>query len=345
MTAGSRAALQIGVAAALAVAAVLVLPGALELFALINATVWAAMALLALSLAFAWGAGGILCFGQTAFFGLGGYAYAVAGINFGDGALAVPPALAVATLAAAALGWVMFYGRVGDVYMGVITLTVTLILFKFANSSAGEQWRIGAAPLGGFNGIPQTPPLNWPGEPENPLTPEQVFAVAVLCLAGCYAAVKLLLLTRFGRVAVAIRENELRAELLGYDVRAHRLGVFTIGGAMAGLAGILFANCVFVSPSMFALAYAGQVVIWVLVGGVGTYAGPMAACVALQALTSWAGTLPGFDPNLLLGGVLLAAVLAVPQGLLPTAQALLGRLRRSRPDEGEAQRRAEAPAE
>lgn len=344
MTAGWRAALHICAAAVLAAAAVAVLPGALELFALINATVWAAMALLALSLAFAWGAGGILCFGQTAFFGLGGYAYAVAGINFADGALAVPVALAVATLAAAALGWLMFYGRVGDVYMGVITLTVTLILFKFANSTAGEQWRIGSAPLGGFNGIPQTPPLNWPGEPDNPLTPEQVFAVAVLCLFGCYAAVKLVLLTRFGRVAVAIKENELRAELLGYDVRAHRLGVFTIGGAMAGLAGVLFANCVFVSPTMFSLAYAGQVVIWVLVGGVGTFAGPMAACVALQALTAWAGTVPGFDPNLLLGGVLLLAVVAVPRGLLPTAQGLLGRLRpRRRPRVAE--ERPMAPAE
>ncbi|MBD0272280.1 MAG: branched-chain amino acid ABC transporter permease [Acetobacteraceae bacterium] len=301
------------------------------------------MALLALSLAFAWGAGGILCFGQTAFFGLGGYAYAVAGINFGDGALAVPVALAVATLAAAALGWFMFYGRVGDVYMGVITLTVTLILFKFANSTAGEQWRIGAAPLGGFNGIPQTPPLNWPGEPDIPLTPEQVFAFAVLCLFGCYATAKLALLTRFGRVAVAIKENELRAELLGYDVRAHRLGVFTIGGAMAGLAGVLFANCVFVSPTMFSLAYAGQVVIWVLVGGVGTFAGPIAACVALQALTAWAGTLPGFDPNLLLGGVLLLAVVAMPRGLLPTTQDLLGRLRPRRPRVAE--ERPMAPAE
>ena len=101
----------------------------------------------------------------------------------------------------------MFYGRVGDVYMGVITLTVTLILFKFANSTAGEQWRVGAAALGGFNGIPQMPPLNWPGDPANPLTPEQVFVVSVLCLFGCYAAVKLILLTRFGRVAVAIKEN------------------------------------------------------------------------------------------------------------------------------------------
>jgi branched-chain amino acid transport system permease protein len=67
----------------------------------------------------------------------------------------------------------------------------------------------------------------------------------------------------------------------------------------------------------------------------------MAACMALQALAAWAGTLPGFDPNLLLGGVLLLAVLAVPRGLLPTAQDLLGRLR---PRRWRAQRPV-APAE
>ena len=339
MSGGVRAGAEVGLAGVLALAAVLALPPSIGLFHLITATVWAALALLALSLAFAWGAGGILCFGQTAFFGLGGYAYAVAGLNFGQGTLALPVAVGVAALAAAALGWLMFYGRVGDVYMGVITLTVTLILFKFANSTAGEQWRIGEAALGGFNGIPQTPPLNWPGDPDSPLMPETIFQVAVVCLFGCYAMVKCLLLTRFGRVAMAIRENALRAELLGYDVRAHRLGVFAIGGAMAGLAGALFANCVFVSPTMFSLSYAGQVVIWVLVGGVGTFVGPMAACVALQVLASWAGTIEGLDPNVLLGGVLLAAVLGVPGGVQPAAEGLLARLRPGRAPV------AEAPAE
>lgn len=64
-------------------------------------------------------------------------------------------------------------------YVGVITLTVRLILFNFINSTAGGQWRIGAAPLGGFNGIPSTPPLNMPGQPGNALAPETIFQVSV----------------------------------------------------------------------------------------------------------------------------------------------------------------------
>ena len=322
--------LHIAAACALAATAAIVLPPALELFALINATVFVSLSVLALSLGLIWGFGGILCFGQTAFFGLGAYTYAVAALNFGDTTWAVPVAVGVPTLVAAALGYLMFYGRISDVYMGVITLTVTLILFAFANSTAGDQWTIGNAALGGFNGMPNTPPLNMPNQPDVPLDPAQVFVVSVACLAGCYAAAKLLLLTRFGRVAVAIRENELRAELLGYDVRLHKMALFAVGGAMAGLSGILFANCVFVSPQMFSLSYAGQVIIWVLVGGLGTLVGPVIGCMLVQALTTYAGTLSVVDPNLVLGVVLMLAVLGVPRGLLPTAGAMLRGLRRGR---------------
>lgn len=328
MTEGRRALLHSALALAAAGLAAWWLPQVLELFAIINATVYIAMALLALSLALVWGFGGILCFGQAAFFGLGGYAYAVAALNLPDTTYAIPIALGVPMLAAAALGYVMFYGKVSDVYMGVITLTVTLILFNFINSTAGEEWRIGAAPLGGFNGIPATPPLNIPGDPGTALTPEQIFAVAVLCLAGCYVACKLILRSHFGRVVVAIRENELRAALLGYDVRLHKLAIFAIGGLMAGLAGLLFANCVFVSPTMFSLAYSGQVIIWVMVGGVGTLLGPVVGAMLLQALTSWAGTLPEINPNLILGTVLVVAVLAIPRGLQPTLAGLLRRRER-----------------
>ncbi len=324
---GIRLPIELAAASSVAIAAILVLPHVLELFALINATVYVSLAVLALSLALVWGFGGILCFGQAAFFGLGGYSYAVAAINFGDTTYAVPVAIAVPALVAAALGYVMFYGRISDVYMGAITLTLTLILFNFVNSTAGDQWRVGAAPLGGFNGIPSTPPLNLPGDPGNPLPPEWIFAIAVVSLLICYILAKLILRARFGRVIVAIRENERRAELLGYDVRAYKLGIFVIGGAMAGLSGLLFANCVFVSPTMFSLFYSGQIIIWVMVGGLGTLVGPVIGAILLNLLTTWAGTLPEINPSLILGAILVLAVLVMPRGMLPSLATVLGRFR------------------
>ncbi|MFO1039877.1 MAG: branched-chain amino acid ABC transporter permease [Geminicoccaceae bacterium] len=323
-----RSWIEVTAAVVLGALAIWFLPQWLELFALINATVYVSLAVLALSLALIWGFGGILCFGQAAFFGLGGYAYAVAAINFGDTTPAIVLALLIPALFAAFLGWFMFYGRLADVYMGVITLTVTLILFKFFNSTAGDQWTIGKAPLGGFNGIPSTPPLNWPGRPDDPLYPEQVFVVAIVALVLCYVGSKLFLASRLGRVAVAVRENELRAELLGYDVRLVKLAVFTLGGLIAGLAGMLFANCVFVSPTMFSLTYSAQVIVWVIVGGLGTLVGPVIGCILLQMLTTWVGTLQEVNANLVLGAILVVAVLALPRGLLPTAGDLLGKLRR-----------------
>jgi ABC-type branched-subunit amino acid transport system permease subunit len=86
---------------------------------------------------------------------------------------------------------------------------------------------------------------------------------------------------------------------------------------------MLFANCVFVSPTMFSLAYSGQIIIWVMVGGVGTLFGPVVGAMLLQALTAWAGTLPDINPNLILGLVLVVAVLAIPRGLQPTLAGLL----------------------
>ena len=84
-----------------------------------------------------------------------------------------------------------------------------------------------------------------------------------------------LLASRFGRVVVAIRENETRCELLGYDVRLHKLAGLHVGGGIAGLAGCLFANWgAFVSPNVFSLAMTSQIIIWVIVGGLGTLLGP-----------------------------------------------------------------------
>ena len=305
------------VAALVGVIAVLALPQQLEVYSLINCTIYVSMAIFALSMALIWGYGGVLCFGQSAYFGLGAYAYAVVGINCSDSTFGVMAAVIIPALFAALLGYFVFYGRLTDVYFGVITLTVTLILSKLANSTAGDAYRIGKARLGGFNGMPDTPPLNIPFHPDLILTPAQAFAVATSALVVGYIICKWLVFTRYGRSVIAVRENEVRAELLGYDARLIKLSVFVIGAVIAGIAGALFASTVFVSPTVFSLNNAAQVLIWVVVGGIGTLMGPLIASVLLQALATYLGKLGLLDPSVVLGMILIAFVLLVPRGLLP----------------------------
>lgn len=309
--------LPIGACLILGLAAMTILPFALETFTLMELTVYVIMSILALSLGFIWGYGGILCFGQAAFFGLGSYAYAIAVINFGESTGAFLVAILVPTLFALALGYFIFFGRISDVYLGVITLTVTLILFNLTNSTSGEQYHIGAAAIGGFNGIPSIPTLNVPGLPDQVIGPETLFVVCVALLMLTYIGLRLLLNSHFGRVVVALRENELRVDLLGYDSRKYKLAAFAIGGGIAGLAGCLFANWgAFTSPTVFSLTQSALVIIWVLVGGVGTLLGPIIGCFFVQWLTSYLGGLGIVSPNLLLGAVLIGFVLLLPKGIV-----------------------------
>lgn len=307
------------VSLAVGIALLFGLPGVMDDYTLIEVTIYAVMSILGVSLAFIWGFGGILCFGQAAFFGLGAYVYAIAVMNTGDSTVPFLLAIIVPALFAALLGYVIFYGRLSDVYMGVITLTVTLILFNLINSTAGPEWRIGNAPLGGFNGIPAIPTLNWPGLQDEVLTPKDLFYVTFTCLLLVYLGLRVLIASKIGRVIIAAKENEQRVLLLGYDARVYKLFSFTLGGAIAGLAGCLFANWgAFTSPTIFGLAQSAQIIIWVIVGGLGTLVGPIVGCVLIQWLTSQIGTQQVFNANLVLGGILVVFVLLVPRGIVPT---------------------------
>jgi branched-chain amino acid transport system permease protein len=330
-------------------------PRVAELDTVLDLTVYMIMAILALSLALIWGYGGILCFGQSAFFGLGAYTYAIAMFNIGESTLPFLLAIILPAAFAALLGYFMFYGRISDVYLGVITLTVTLILFNSVNSTAGPEFHIGAARLGGFNGIPGIPPLNWPFDKNAPIDLEGMFYLSTASLLLTYFGLRLLLASQFGRVMVGIRENERRAELLGYDPRAYKLATFTIGGALAGFAGCLFANWGnFVSPTIFGLAQSAQIIIWVIVGGRGTLIGPVIGCIGIQWLTAALGANQpsgGSDwwskifanAPLILGIILIAFVLLVPKGLVPTLAdiAVSLRLRRQRERRGLSPQQAE----
>jgi urea ABC transporter permease protein UrtC len=294
------------------------LPLVLDLYTLLQITLYLIFAILALSLAFIWGYGGILCFGHSVFFGLGAYAYAVSVINIGESTAPFLIAMILPAVFAAALGYFMFYARISDVYVGVITLTVTLIFYNVVNSTAGPQYHIGEALLGGFNGMPNVPSLNIPFQPENTIEPEGMFTLCAALLLIFYFGLHALLRTRFGRVLVAVRENEQRVEFLGYDSRLHKLIAFSIGGAIAGLSGCLFtAWGNFVSPTSFSVVQSAQIIIWLMVGGSGTLLGPVIGAMVMSWLTVKIGTQQLINANVVLGGILLIFVLLVPKGVAP----------------------------
>jgi branched-chain amino acid transport system permease protein len=158
-----------------------------------------------------------------------------------------------------------------------------------------------------------------------------------------YVLLRAILASRFGRVVVAIRENETRAMLLGYDPRLYKLLTFVIAAGIAGMSGCLFTNWGgFISPTVFGLTMSAQVIIYVLVGGLGTLIGPILGAVAIQYLMIEAGSQNVLDPNLGLGVVLVAFVLLVPQGIVPTIRDKLLPLRKSARSRVQATEAAEA---
>jgi ABC-type branched-subunit amino acid transport system permease subunit len=291
--------------------------------ALIDLTIFAAMAMLALSMALVWGYGGILSFGQSAFFGLGGYAYAIGVLNLGESSLPILFGILVPVAFALALGYFMFYGRIGDIYLGVITLVVSLILYQLVSSTSGSQYRIGAAPIGGYDGLPSLPPINVPGYPDLPLNYTDTYRLAIGLLIVAYFGLRLLLASHFGKTIVAIKENERRMEFLGYDVRGRKLVVFAVAAGIAGLAGVLFANWgSFISPNVFSVAFSAQIIMWIMIGGLGTLVGPIIGSVVVQGLVTWLGAQQLIDVNIVLGFLFVVFVMLVPKGLVPALRDL-----------------------
>ena len=117
---------------------------------------------------------------------------------------------------------------------------------------------------------------------------------------------------------IGIRENEARVELLGYSAPLYKTAIFTISAAMAGLAGCLFANWAeIVTPGVFSLGQSAEVIIWTIVGGLGTLVGPIAGAIVLGYLKLLLGQQTLIDNSLVLGAILVLVVLLLPSGLLP----------------------------
>ena len=267
-----------------------------------------------------WGFAGMLSFGHAAYFGLGAYTYAIASINIGESTGPLLLAIVLPAMVAAVIGAMMFYGRISDVYMGVITLVVTLILFKFMNATAGDAYRIGAARLGGFNGIPAFPILNVPGDPSAQIYGMPFYYVVVVLLLLCYLLCRWILgvvlrprADRHPRERGARRTAGLqRAAVQDRDLHDQRR-------RWPALAGCLFANWAeIVTPGVFSLGQSAEVIVWTIVGGLGTLVGPMLGAIVLGALKLLLGQQTVIDNSLVLGAILVLVVLLLPRGILPT---------------------------
>lgn len=278
----------------------------------------------AIGLAAMWGHGGILSFGQTAFFGLAGYAYGVFTLNFGDGVLSTWSgfflALLIAAAVAAVLGYMMFYGGVTGIFIGIVTLSFTLVLETFMSQTAGPQWTIGSARLNGFNGMSGMPPLSLPGLDGELLALEgnAFYYLIIVLLALSYWGVRRLLRSSFGLTLTSIRENPRRAEMLGIDIRRYQLLIFVLGGVLSGLSGVLYTLWgSYITPSSMGLTAAAMPVIWVATAGRKNIFGTIVMTALLVWLSQWLAVYGSEYAMILLGAILLFVVLAAPNGILP----------------------------
>ncbi len=291
-------------------------------------SLWLIYGMVALSLVFVWGQGGMFSFGQGAFFGLGGYAYGIVAINlkssqFNSLAGFVGGVL-VGAVVAAILGYFMFYGNVGSIYVAVITLAFSLVLLTLFSSMGDPRYRVGDAVIGGYNGMVGVPTISLPGLGH--LGGKQLFTFVGLIAIGSALLVYWNGTRPFGRVLISIRENEARTILLGYDIRRYKLVGFSLGGALAGLAGALYASwAMFISPTVFGLGPAALVAIWVLVGGRKSIIGAFIGVALVQGLTTALGEGGGSATPIVLGVVLILVVILLPGGIVPTLSVWFGR--------------------
>lgn len=270
----------------------------------------------AMSLAFIWGQGGLLCFGQSLFFGIGAYAMALSTKGMIPGVPAMTLiglilAMLLPALAAFLLGLALFKGRgLVGAYFGIVTLSAAVIAERLATN-----WSY----IGGFNGLLDVPPMrlgwgSWQMELYDPLP---FFLVVLVAAIACFVLLSKLERSAFGTVLRGTRDNEVRAAFLGFETANYKAAAFAVSGAVAGLAGALFAaQFAFVSPALLGFALATEVLIWVAIGGKAVLLAAFIGALAVKSVENVLSDTLGQYWLLVLGLLFVIAVVLLPKGLL-----------------------------
>ncbi|MBM7069009.1 branched-chain amino acid ABC transporter permease [Actibacterium sp. 188UL27-1] len=276
-------------------------------------------ALAAVGLNIALGLGGLVSLGHAVFFGIGGYAMGILAYHAQtftplaewpfpiDGTKSMPViwlvAVTTSTLAALLIGLLSL--RTSGVYFIMITLAFGQMFYYFSIS-----W----AQYGGEDGLSIYVRNGFPGL--NTLDPIQFFAICFALLCAVLGFNALLARSPFGLALNAARQVPHRVETMGLSPFRLKLVAFVISGAVTGLAGALFADLNrFVSPTMFSWQMSGEIIIFVILGGVARLIGPVIGAAAFVLLEHWLGGLSDYW-HIYLGAILLGVVLFARGGIV-----------------------------
>ena len=290
------------------------------------ATDIAIFALFAVSLNLLVGYTGLVSFGHAAYFGIGAYTCAILMKTHG-----VPFPLAFLAAGAAASAFALVFGffcvRSTRIYFAMLTLAfaqiVWAVCFKWNSVTGGEQ---------GLSNVPY-PDLAWMSK--LPLmgafrTGDQYYLLVLVLTALGFVLLRRVVESPFGRMLTAIRENPERAEFIGVNVRLYQLAAFGIAGGFAGWAGALFGifnRGVFTDFAHWSKS--AEVLIMVILGGMGNFWGPAVGAAALTLLNHQITAVTQYWP-FVLGVVLIVLLFAFPGGILGALAAGMKRLRERR---------------
>jgi branched-chain amino acid transport system permease protein len=293
-------------------------------FTVTLATKAAILGLAGVGLNLALGYGGLVSFGHAAFFGIGGYVTGILAFHAGtsEPILGLPGTNAmliiwpIAMLAAGAVALLIgaLSLRTSGVYFIMVTLAFAQMIFYFAIS-----W----PRYGGEDGLSFYVRNAFPGV--NTLVPINYFIICATLLALALIFSAILTQSRFGLALQATRQNEQRSTAVGIRATPVRLTTFILSAMITALAGALYADLNrFVSPTMFSWHMSGEIMVFVILGGVGRLCGPVAGAAVFILLEHLLGPISDHW-QALLGLMLLVIVLFAPGGLIGIVTKALAR--------------------
>jgi branched-chain amino acid transport system permease protein len=263
------------------------------------------LALAAASLNLIMGFGGMMSFGHAAYLGIGGYAVGMlAQEGVGSGWIQFPVALAASATYALVIGALSL--RTRGVYFIMITLAFAQMAYYVAS---------GLARYGGDDGLTVYKRSDFSGL-VNLGNRTQFYYLCLACLFAVLILIWRIVNSRFGLVVQGLRSNEQRMQAIGFPAKRYQLVCFVISGMMCGLAGALLANNTdFISPAVMYWTRSGDLMVMVILGGMGTLFGPVMGAVVFLLLEEFLSQITEYWA-LIMGPLLLLIVLFGRGGIM-----------------------------